>query len=113
MSDADDISPSGPGEERMFLEKRPTCVTVIGWAWIVIGGLACLSVIWIVLLTYVVEPGFGAPDALRHGGTAIVWFGLIPLLLLIEAAFGVLGLVAGINFLKLKAWSRKVLLVLS
>ncbi|HUG18275.1 MAG TPA: hypothetical protein VMM56_04820 [Planctomycetaceae bacterium] len=84
----------------MFQEKRPTCVTVIGWAWIVIGGLASFSAI-----PAFVAWSMGALDDPKHPWITKIY----PLLVGVQFSVALLGLVAGINFLKLKAWPRAVL----
>ncbi len=88
----------------MYPEKRPTCVTVIGWAWIIIGGLMCLSAVmgfimsffmWFVLLKEEAERPF------------ILL--LFPVLCIAQVGVAVLGLVSGIHFLRFKLWARTVL----
>ena len=95
----------------MFEEKRPTCVTVIGWAWIVVGVLMGLSAMMGLLLT--IASG-GMPEASQAGarGMPDLWR-LLPLLVICQMGVAVLGVVSGINFLKLRRWSRCVLEVLS
>ena len=83
----------------MSIEKRPTCVTVIGWFWIIAGGFMCLSAI-MGLLVYR-EPGQLLERVCK----------IFPFLLPVQ--FGILGIISGVNFLKLKGWSRSVLEVLA
>ena len=91
----------------MYLEKRPTCVTVIGWVWIIIGGLMCFSSI-MVLLSSMMMGGMAQKDP-----NMPFIFKIFPLLAIIQIAAAALGFVSGINFLKLKVWSRRVLEILS
>lgn len=91
----------------MYQEKRPTCVTVIGWAWVVIGGLMVLSPI----MAIVNLAAFGALQ--RSGPDTPLMLRVLPFLMVIQIAVGTLGLAAGVNFLKLKPWSRPVLEVLT
>ncbi|MCP4345385.1 MAG: DUF3810 domain-containing protein [Desulfobacterales bacterium] len=86
----------------MYQEKRPTCVTVIGWAWTIIGGLTCLSAIMAFsTLTMISQlpQNPNIPFILR----------IFPLLAIVQIGFAILALVSGINFLKLKSWARNVL----
>ena len=95
----------------MYQEKRPTCITVIGWAWIIIGGLMFLSAIMALFSAVMIDRAAGAdPEALRDMPTI---FKFIPLLASIQMAVAVTGLIAGINFLKLKKWSRNILEILT
>lgn len=87
----------------MYLEKRPTCVTVIGWAWIIIGGFMCLSAIMALFGSIMID------EMAQHDPDMPFISWIFPLLAIVQIGVGVLGLVSGINFLKLKAWSRKVL----
>ncbi len=87
----------------MYQEKRPTCVTVIGWAWIIIGCLMCLSATMALFTSAMI--GNIAQDEPHMPFI----FKIFPLLAIVEIGVGVVGLVSGINFLKLKAWARSVL----
>jgi hypothetical protein len=87
----------------MYQEKRPTCVTVIGWAWIILGGLMCLSATMAFVSSIMI--GEMAKDS---PGVPFI-FKIFPLLTIVQIGVAVLGLFSGINFLKLKAWSRNVL----
>lgn len=87
----------------MFQEKRPTCVTVIGWAWIIIGGLMCFSSTMVLIVSVMIA---GAPHA--DPETAFM-FEIFPILAVVQLALAILGLFSGINFLKLKAWARPAL----
>jgi hypothetical protein len=95
----------------MFEEKRPTCVTVIGWAWIVIGVLMGLSAFMALFVSMMMmgPNGIGAssdqnvPTLMR----------LFPLLGIVQMAISVLAILSGVHFLRLKAWSRSVLEILT
>ena len=80
-------------------DGRPRCITVIGWVWIVFGGLMCLVV----------------PLALLdQSERSIQVFGVVfSILGTAQICVGVLALYSGISFLRLKSWSRGVLEVLS
>ncbi|HPQ42225.1 MAG TPA: hypothetical protein PLV45_17775 [bacterium] len=87
----------------MFLEKRPTCVTVIGWVWIVLGGLMVLSGAMAMVIAITVLSTAGNESELSP------IFHAAPYLCVVQIVAAVLGLVSGIHFLRLKAWSRSVL----
>lgn len=107
MSASEKQQSGGSGEERVFLEKRPTCVTVIGWVWIILGALSCLGALWLVFVWFVEWSELGASFHERALEAA-----LYVLLLVMETTLGVLSLSGGMNFLKLKSRARKLLLVL-
>lgn len=90
--------------------KRPTAVAVIGWAWIVLGGLACVGVVWGGLM-------FGMVTSIAREDPPpdeMAWFfPLVGAVLVAEAGIGILGIVAGAHFLKMRAWARTCLEVLS
>ncbi len=92
----------------MFQEKRPTCVTVIGWVWIVLGGLMAFSSV-MGLMSYLMIEQFaqmqGHPEDFMETGI----FRYFPFLAVVQFIVAVTGLISGINFLKLKAWARNVL----
>ena len=95
----------------MYQEKRPTCVTVIGWAWIIIGGLMFFSAIMALLSSVMISHMSQANSEFQQNMPAI--FRFFPLLAIIQIGVATIGLVSGINFLKLKAWSRNALEVLT
>lgn len=87
----------------MYLEKRPTCVTVIGWAWIIVGGLMILSATMsLFTLGMIRNMALDEPDL-------PFIFKKFELIVIIQIGVGLLGLISGINFLMLKAWARNVL----
>lgn len=91
----------------MFQEQRPTCVTVIGWAWIVLGSLMVVSSIMAGFVQLTMWDEFG------RGGGAPFPFSMLPLLIVVQLAVAVGGVVSGVAFLRLKAWARTVLEVLA
>jgi hypothetical protein len=95
----------------MFQEKRPTCVTVIGWTWIILGGLMCFSSI-MGLFSFVMIDKMSQGHAAVHPDTPAL-LKIFPLLAVVQILLGALGVYAGISFLKLKRWSRKTLEILS
>lgn len=90
----------------MYLEKRPTCVTVIGWVWIVLGAMMCMSsamgyAIW-----------FGNPQLSSvpaNANSPDLFLKYFPFLFALQICLGILAISAGIQFLKLKAWARTAL----
>lgn len=91
----------------MYREQRPTCVTVIGWAWIVIGILMCISAVMAVLISSMMM------DVLRDQPDVPFIIELFPLLFAVQLVVGVLGIFAGVHFLRLRTWARTTLEVLS
>ena len=65
-------------------EKRPRCVSVIGWAWIILGTGGCLLAAW-------------------------AFFAGVQSRMIAQSGLGVAAVAAGINFLKLRPWARQVL----
>ena len=88
-------SPTGDDFGPVFVEERPTAVSVVGWAWIVIGGLALLSSLLNLFLL--------ATDAPQAFGS---W---LPAALAAQCLLGAVGLYGGIRFLRLDERARKVL----
>lgn len=95
----------------MFQEKRPTCVTVIGWAWIIIGGLMCLSSVMGLFSFFMIDQ-ISQTHATAHQEIPAI-LKIFPLLAIVQIFIGGLGFFSGINFLKLKIWSRNVLEILT
>jgi hypothetical protein len=87
----------------MYQEKRPTCVTVIGWVWIVLGGLMLFSGFMALLGSLLIR------DVMQGGPAMPSYFKFYPVLVAVQLIVATLGLVAGVNFLKLKPWSRGIL----
>ena len=97
-----DLQPHDPTDAPVatFTEPRPTAVTVVAWTWIVLG-------------TFFASALFNLPLLLRadDSGIAPVW--VLSLQLVAQFVGGVLGVIGGINLLKLRAWARTVLEVLT
>lgn len=95
----------------MFQHKIPVCVTVIGWSWIIIGIIVGVSNL-IALLYYLTNKPIIVTSHDAHLGilNTLIFF---KLLAIIQVGLAVFGLISGINFLRLKAWSRKSLEVLT
>lgn len=89
----------------MFQEKRPTCVTVIGWAWAILGALMIIVSTLTLLASHLQPKMVGSPDSYT--------FQHLPEFAVVQIFVGALGLLAGVNFLKRKEWSRVILTGLS
>ena len=96
----------------MFQEKRPTCVTVIGWAWIIMGILMCFSALMALFASMMMigQISTMSPDVQQNVPTFVRFF---PLLAIVQIGVAVFGIISGINFLKLKPWSRNALEMLT
>ena len=96
----------------MAVNERPTCVTVIGWAWIIIGELMCFSALMAVFaFLWTRQMMHARPDS---GQDVPTIFPLIPLIVpAMACCVGAVGLVSGIHFLKLRQWARSVLAILA
>ena len=95
----------------MPVNERPTCVTVIGWAWIVVGGLMCFSAAMGILGSLSMgEMMRSFPESHQEVPTFVRLF---PLIALVQVCGGALGLVSGVHFLKAKEWARRVLVLLT
>jgi hypothetical protein len=90
--------------------KRPRSVTVIAWVWIITGVLMVVSSV-VLLLAYTMVKKMAAgqpfPPAMPAELEALLpLFGHVGLSISIQLASAVITLVAGIAFLKLRAWAR-------
>ncbi len=91
--------------------KRPICVTVIGWVWIIISGMMIFPAI-MALLTLFVMGDMAQPDhQICEDIPAIAKF--FPLLIIGQGGLSTLTFISGVYFLKLRAWARSVLEVLT
>ncbi len=106
----------------MSEQGRPMRVTLIGLAWVILGGVMCFTALRALLLSALTQsqartywgisevfefvPAF-LPFRLASG------FGFSPVLLPIQLGIGILGVNSGANFLKLKKRARNVLEVLT
>ncbi len=95
----------------MSIEKRPTCVTVIGWFWIIVGGLMCVSALMGLFVSVMTGQLLEANSKGQENMRAI--FKFFPILLPFQLGIGVLGIISGVKFLRLKRWSRSALEVLT
>jgi hypothetical protein len=95
----------------MFTDKRPTCVTVIGWAWIVIGSLMCISSIMGLLASSLQIPEMHGTE--QKDQFLVSMFSWFPILAIVQIGVAILGIISGFNFLKLKSWSRLFLEILT
>ena len=92
-------------QNNMYLEKRPTFVSVINWTWITIGSFMCLVVPMVSFASLMT--GNIVQDE------SPFTFNTFPMLSIVLIGVAVLGIVSGINFLKLKLWPRKILQILT
>ncbi|AFJ02644.1 hypothetical protein Q7C_1495 [Methylophaga frappieri] len=90
----------------MYLEKRPTSVSVIAWAWIVIGFLMLISAT-LGLFAHLVTSGYFSESDWQFTTY------LYPTIALTQIAVAIMGLVAGIFFLKMRPWARFTLEILT
>jgi hypothetical protein len=92
-----------------FIEKRPTVVSVIGWFWIIVGGLMALSGS-LVSLGYVISGASAhAPDSQHMPALFIFIFRHFVFVAVIQVCFGALAALAGWQLLRLRAWARSAL----
>lgn len=93
---------------KTFVEARPTPVTVIGWAWVIVGGMMLLSASLVLIMQIVAPPPELAEDV------PLAWFWRhFALFAVGQVAFSTFGIVAGRRFLKLERWARGALEVAS
>jgi len=90
--------------------RRPTAVTVIAWVWIALGGFACLGSLWGGFGYIMMQPAAEEDPLPEEIGWFFSFFGVA---VLAQAGMGILAIVAGIHFLKLRTWARMCLEVLS
>lgn len=95
----------------MYLEERPTSVTVIGWAWIVIGALMAFSSVMALFISIIMARMLADQPA---GGDELPFMlQIFPFLAAAQFIVAGVGIASGICFLKRKAWARKALEVLT
>ena len=96
------------------IKKRPTSITVIGWLSIVIAGLTIIStIIGLAFFILIQQMGAGIPPVpeeipVPFKLSCIIYRNFIPLVVA-QIAFATFVLIAGIQFLKLRAWARTAL----
>jgi len=95
----------------MYQKNRPTCITVIGWVWIILGGILCFSAIMALFGSIMIgNMPQTDPDASQKIPAI---FKYLHVFAIGQIGIAILGLISGINFLKLKSWSRSVLEILT
>ena len=95
----------------MFQEKRPTCVSVIGWVWTILGGLMLLSSFMALISWNMVGQAASSDPEFQNNMPTIMKF--FPHIASVQMIVAIIGLISGINFLRLKAWSRSALEVIT
>ena len=88
-------------------KKRPTCVTVIGWVWIILGAFMCFSAVMGLFASLMMNQMAGAEPEMHAEMPAFAR--IFPLLALAQAGLAILAIVAGVQFLKLQPWARAAL----
>jgi hypothetical protein len=91
----------------MSEKKRPTCVSVIGWVWIILGAFMCFSAVMGLFASLMMGQMAGADPEMQSEMPAFVRF--FPLLAIAQVGLAILAIVAGVKFLKLQAWARAAL----
>lgn len=97
--------------KKTFTEARPTAVTVIGWAWIILGAFMLLSAGMGLVMSLTVPP----PDPALLDGEAPfagIWR-YFWLLATVQLGVAGLGVFAGLRLLALQSWARTALELLS
>jgi len=90
--------------------ERPTSLTVIGWLWVIAGGVLCVGSLMPIaasLSARRMSPDSAGPDALA------LLLKPSSILALTLSGLGLVGLVCGWRLLKLREWARKVLRLLT
>jgi hypothetical protein len=91
---------------KMDAKNRPTCVTVIGWVWIILGTLMCFfGLIGFAFVQLDRLPGAGILMRTEH----LLFVRIFPFLVILQLVIAILAIVSGINFLMLKSWARSFL----
>ena len=92
-------------------EKRPTIVTVIGWAWIFIGAFMCFASVlslWVGREMDAMAQGHGG-----IGGAATEPFAFWRPAILAQLALSAFSVVTAVRFLRRQARARRILEVLT
>ncbi|HBP21622.1 MAG TPA: hypothetical protein DEA08_28040, partial [Planctomycetes bacterium] len=79
----------------------PTSLSVVGWAWVILGGFTVLSGGGALLAWSVISPTPGGEVAFAEK--------IFPFLSTLQVGGGALGAVSGYQLLRLRAWARTVL----
>lgn len=100
-------------------EKKPAAVSAVGWIYIAVSGLMILSALMSLVMFAVMRKvtggefppmGQGMPEGFKFATFMFKHYGLIAFVQLLVAGF---GLYSGIEFLRLRAWARTALEVLT
>ena len=73
----------------MSVNERPTCVTVIGWFWTIVGGIMAFSAVMALFGSVMIDQMSRAHPQMNQDMPPILRF--FPLLALIQIAVAVLG----------------------
>ena len=92
--------------------ERPTGFSVIGWAWIVLGGLMVFPATMILIMYGALSPDELPADFRGEGPEVPVVFRYVAAIAVVQMTLGVAAIVGGIHFLRFKAWARLVLEIL-
>ena len=88
-------------------KKRPTCVTAIGWTWIVLGALFVLAAAGDIMARQILS------EWTQNKQDVQGVFEFRPLHTIVAVGVSLLTITSGINFLRLRRWSRHVLEVMT
>src|ERR1035437_9283766 len=86
--------------------NRPKSVTVIAWVWIVLGGLMFVSAAVGLLLAIILSLSGGTGTA---PPPAHVFLVMHRVLCIVQLGVSVVAVIAGVHFLRQRAWARTVL----
>lgn len=95
----------------MYEEPRPTCVTVIAWVWMVIGGLSALSGVFDIAMHSLI--GTMTVDAPGPVPEVPAVFRYVIILGVLQAQLGAVGAFAGYRLLHCERWARLTLEMLT
>ena len=97
-----------------FIEKRPTCVAVIGWFWIIAGVVLCYSAATS-FFTFILAEQILQAESKTQANISLpfIAFSSFPPIILVPLLIGILGIISGANFIRLKEWSRSALTFLT
>lgn len=93
---------------------RPTGITITGWLWVVIGAFMLFSALMGGLgYSMMRQPGIHGADLPREFALMDFVFQNFGVLVAVQSVIAVIALWAGIDLLRLKAWARSAVEVLS
>lgn len=96
-----------------FIEKRPTSISIIGWLWIILGTWMLFSGMVGFLAFQFQSKAEGYQRVLQGPGMAAMMFRHFTAIASVQACVAIVGIVAGIQFLRLRAWARTVIEIMS